>query len=74
MPSDTGVANFETKLVKFGGDIDPDALRGSHVLYALRARRLSVRSVGQRSWVLLKEGELSVMAMWPQDQRQFRDL
>ena len=30
-----GVANLETKLAKFGGDTDTDALRGSRVLYAL---------------------------------------
>ena len=30
------VANFETKLAKFGGDTDTDALRGSRVLYDLQ--------------------------------------
>ena len=63
-----GVANFETKLVKFGGDTDSDALRGSRVLCALPGPKafsavsrlppstdLSSVSFGQRSWVPVKD-------------------
>ena len=81
-----GVANFETKLVKFGGDTDSDALRGSCSLCStgpegfqcgqstpavngLVKRRFRSTFLGTS-----ERRELSVTAMWSQDQRQFRDL
>ena len=63
-----GFANFETKLVKFGGDNDSDVLRGSRVLCALPGPQafsavsrlppltdLSSVGFGQRSWVPVKD-------------------
>ena len=62
------VANPETKLAKFGGDTDTDALRGSRVLCALPRPKafsavsrlppstdLSSVSFGQRVWVAVKD-------------------
>ena len=63
-----GFENFETILVKFGGDTDSDVLRGSRVLCALPGPKgfsavsglppstdLSTVGFGQRSWVPVKD-------------------
>ena len=63
-----GFANFETKLVKFGGDTDSDELRVSRVLCALPGPQafsavsrlppltdLSSVGFGQHSWVPVKD-------------------